>query len=193
MRKDFSRGIIVLCVIILLLATPIITNIVAEENADNGNYLGKITFYHNPAIYWRSPLYTTSFEQPQIKDFEFDEINGNVLMSFTLNGSHRKNPVLGWIADRYSVVQVWISDFESKGIPKDYFWGFFSKQCKSFSDEYFQMNLTEEGQFDPLPTNGENKTLTVTVKSGVGIGNMHLGSFFSKHVAQFDINIIPRQ
>lgn len=108
-------------------------------------------------------------------------------MSFTLKGSHRKNPVLGWIAKRYSIVQIWITAFANKPIPKDYFWGFFSILCKSYSDKYFQMNLTEGGQYDLLPTNVDNKTLTVTIKSSCGIVDILLDRFFSKNVAQFNI------
>ncbi len=58
---------------------------------------------------------------------------------------------------------VWISDDSHQPFDKDYFYEKVSIECDSFSEEYFQINLTD--QIVPLETNGEEKILTLAINA----------------------------
>jgi len=60
-------------------------------------------------------------------------------------------------------VFVWISDDSHQQFDKDYFYEKVSIECDSFSEEYFQINLTD--QIVPLETNGEEKILTLAINA----------------------------
>ena len=162
-----AKKIFVGSIILLLITTPIHVIAGVNENTHpstlnsfGNNSLGKITIVH-------LPLYIQYFKFHGINNFDYDppednpgynyrfcEVDGKVLMNFSLTVEHRLNIVMPFFLVRYT----WINDlWIGKGV--DYFRIENKRLCVSEAPEIYYVNMTEEDQIVPLETNGENVTL----------------------------------
>jgi hypothetical protein len=198
MNRNLCKKGMVLGIIILLSATPAIlvanageddTYLTLKANVYDGNYLGYVTAVHHSIEEVISDFQSfcdINVVQPETKNFYFEEDEGEVLMNFTLNVSHRLNAAERWYAKRYTHIETWISDTENN---TDYFHVPDNKLCELERWDHYKIYLTEEDQIEPLETDGKTKNLTVMIKVTVG-----LTSFFRirrGQVEMFEITIHP--
>jgi hypothetical protein len=164
--------------IILLLLTPVL--VVAEVNysthstttGPHGPYsLGEV-FVRQKAWFGNISLRGSKmwWVSPGNLTFEFNEINGKVMMNFTLTIHHRlvqgNIPIL--IRPRYTLVDhLWISNPDNP----DYFDIFNETKCINPTDyDTYKINLTPDRQTKPLETNGKPVNLTFYLVMSVDAG-----------------------
>jgi hypothetical protein len=167
--------------IILLLLMPVF--VVAEVNysthttttGPHGPYsLGDVYVKHWAFFYNLSARGARMiWVPPENLTFEFNEINGTVMMNFYITIHHRLEqgaiPIL--IAPRYTLIDhLWISSPST-----DYFNVFNETKCTNQNTyDIYTIYLTPDIQTKPLETNGQQKNLTFWVNMGVDAGRIKI-------------------
>ena len=166
-NKLISKGLVIGTIILLMSTTPLIIATSVNENTQpstvndfGNNSLGKIRIIHVP-LYIKflknrgidSYVYYPPDDNPGY-DYYFCEVDGKVLMNFSLTVEHRLNKLGPFFFDRVT----WINDLWI-GTSTDYFRIEHKQPCVNESWETYYVNMTEENQIEPLVTNGQDVTL----------------------------------
>jgi hypothetical protein len=167
-NKIISKGLVIGSIILLISTTPLLVATRINENTQpstlndfGNNSLGTIRIVHIPLYMQWFKFHGIHFEYFPPKDnlgfdYYFCEIDGEVLMNFSLTVEHRINEIGKFFSDRFTWINaLWIGDADV-----DYFRIEHKQPCVSLAFETYYVNMTEEDQIVPLLiTNHKNVTL----------------------------------
>jgi len=169
-----SKKIFVSSIVLLLTITPLLatareiekTNL-SSINTTRVNSLGNVTIEHIPLYLYpftKGGMDVTYDPPPDGFEYWFPEVNGEVLMNFSLKIRHRL-PDFGsgsYLAVRYT----WINNLIISGEGFEYLIED-KKICKDNTFVTYYLNMTDK----PLETNGEDVTLDFYLFGGIAITN----------------------
>jgi hypothetical protein len=210
-NRDMAKKILVGSLILLLSIPSAYATVDIKDNqqiptvCNCGNYsysLGVLTVIHQTFYNLRFRTQRGSlieYEPPENTSFQFCEMNGTVMMNFTLTVRHRINMgLLYFILPRYTLIDCAYINYKGQ----DYFRIFDEHLCNNEVFEEYTINLTPDKQLIPLETNGENVTVQFWLYAGVSAGNFSLPlndgstwrfgrSYGHKDITKIDLTIVP--
>jgi hypothetical protein len=173
MKNRFFKKTLVIA-ILLLITTISVASAYATSYENNAtvtmdepdNYLGEIRFIHTSIIQrlkWVNQR--QMFHKPAITDFYFPEVNGSILVNFTLIIRQRLTLEKQADNNRFSRWSAYA------GIPDDddIIIEVSETRCTSIDWEIITVNLTAR---KPIETNGESKDLNVYLYGGVSVNGI---------------------
>lgn len=207
--------ILVGSIILLMLTTPLLVSAGVNENKSSSslnisgdNSIGKLVIVHMPLYRKFLTLHgigvSWEYIPPQDNpgyDYYFCEVDGEVRMNFSLEVEHRLNVVSPFFTSRYT----WINDLWVGKGSVDYFRVEPKEKCEEEFFINYYVNLTEDQQFIPLETNGQNTTIEIWLffmAAPTDIDAVHTFfellpnmkyNAFENHGGKISINIHPMQ